>query len=123
MAAVPPDALVEDLRLPGTASISPEKLAAMLELPLQDFAKYAGVHRNSLRLHPETPRAQTFARDVVRVLQMAIDLNGDRDHARYLFKNAPIAPLEYKTALRLVEEGRAEDVARYFRSVSAGFVG
>lgn len=123
MAATASDVLIDSLQLPGTASISPEKLAALLELPMQDLAKYAGVHRNSLRLHPETPRAQAFARDVVRVLQMAIDINGSRDRARYLFKNAPIAALDYKTALQLVEAGRTEDVVGYLRSVSAGFVG
>ncbi|MDE2337907.1 MAG: DNA-binding protein [Gammaproteobacteria bacterium] len=123
MAALPSDALVESLRLPGTASISPDKLAALLELPLQDLARFAGVHRNSLRLHPETPRAQAFARNVVRVLQIITDVRGDPDEARYLFKNAPIPTLGYKTALELVEEGRTEDVAGYLRSVSAGFVG
>ncbi len=58
MAASPSDTLVESLRLPGTASISPDKLAALLELPMQDLARYAGVHRDSLCLHPEAPRAQ-----------------------------------------------------------------
>lgn len=90
---------------------------------MQDLARYAGVHRDSLRLHPEAPRAQAFARSVVRVLQMLTDMCGNADEARYLFKNEPIPAFRGKTALELVGEGGAEGVAEYAASVSAGFVG
>ena len=55
MAALLSDALVESLRLPGTASISPDKLAALLELPLQDLARFAGVHRLNHRAAGSLP--------------------------------------------------------------------
>lgn len=67
--------------------------------------------------------AQAFARNVLRVLQTAVDLGNDPKTALYHVKNSPIRSFENKTALEMVEGGRTEDVIAYLRSLSAGFVG
>ena len=70
-----------------------------------------------------TGRAQEFARDIVRVLQAAVDLGSDPTTALRNIKNYPIRSFGSKTALDMVEEGRTDDVVAYLRSLSAGYVG
>ena len=81
------------------------------------------MHRNTLRLNPDNEKAQTFARDVVRVLQAAVDLGNDPKTALYNVKNSPIRSFEYKTAWEMIEAGRADDVVGYLESLSAGYAG
>jgi len=123
MAAIASEALVDAVREPGSSTISIDKLVNMLDMPVQTFAEAAGVHRNTLRLNPDTEKAQAFARNVVRVLQAAVDLGNDPKTALYNVKNSPIRSFEYKTALEMIEAGRTEDVVAYLRSLSAGYVG
>src|SRR5690348_5354115 len=68
-------------------------------------------------------RAQEFARNIVRVLQAAVDLGNDPATALRNIKNYPIRSFESKTALDMVEEGRTDDVVAYLQSLSAGYVG
>ena len=70
-----------------------------------------------------TERAQEFARNIVRVLQAAVDLGNDPATALSNIKNYPIRSFENKTALDMVEEGRTDDVVAYLQSLSAGYVG
>jgi len=76
----------------------------------------AAWNRSSVR----TERAQEFARNIVRVLQAAIDLGNDPTTALRNIKNSPIRSFESKTALEMVEEGRTDDVVAYLQSLSAG---
>lgn len=126
MPATASETLMDTLRAPGGSAISIEKLAEMLEMQVQTFAEAAGVHRDTLRLNSETDTVQAlqaFARDVVRVIQAAIDLGNDRQTAIHHVKHSPIRAFDYKTALELVEAGRADDVVGYLQSLSAGYVG
>ena len=52
-----------------------------------------------------------------------IDFWGDGDRAIFWYRNAPIAPFDYKTAEELVSEGRTEDLIRYIQSLEAGALG
>jgi len=70
-----------------------------------------------------TERAQKFARNIVRVLQAAVDLGNDPTTALRNIKNYPIRSFGNKTALDMVEEGRTDDVVAYLQSLSAGYVG
>lgn len=123
MPATASETLMDTLRAPGGSAISIEKLAQMLGMQVQAFAEAAGVHRDTLRLNPETDAVQAFARNVVRVIQAAIDLGNDRQTAIYHVKSSPIRSFDNKTALELVEAGRADDVVGYLQSLSAGYVG
>lgn len=125
MPATASETLMDTLRAPGSSAISIEKLAQMLGMQVQAFAEAAGVRRDPLRLNPETDAdtVQAFAQNVVRVIQAAIDLGNDRQTAIYHVKNSPIRSFDNKTALELVEAGRADDVVGYLQSLSAGYVG
>ncbi|MGH8182693.1 MAG: hypothetical protein ACREPH_03435 [Rhodanobacteraceae bacterium] len=70
-----------------------------------------------------TERAQEFARNIVRVLQAAVDLGSDPTKALYNIENYPIRSFDRKTALEMVEDGRTDDVVAYLQSLSAGYVG
>ena len=115
--------ILESAREPGTSRFSASRIASILGLQQQELAELAGVHRNTLRIHPESPRLQSVLRDLMRVLSAATAMEPDPQRAIFLIKNEPIPAFRHKTLLLLVQEGRAEDAIDYLESVSAGFVG
>lgn len=92
-------------------------------MPYQDLASLAGVHRNTLRTHPESPRLQTALRELMQVLSAASAVQPDTQRAFFMVKNEPIPAFRHKTLLQLVQEGRADDAVDYLESISAGFTG
>jgi hypothetical protein len=128
MAAIFADVL-ESTREPGTSRFQVGRhlrrasRADILGLQQQDLAELAGVHRNTLRTHPESPRLQSALRDLMRVLSAAAAVQPDPKRAIFLVKNEPIPAFHHKTLLQLVQEGRTEDAIGYLESISTGFVG
>lgn len=126
MNAVAPsfDSFLDSLKAEGSAvALSPERLAERLELPLQQLAEMARVHRNTVSMAPRSPKLQDALRDVVRVLSAAHAMTGDVDRALFWFRNHPIADFGHRTALQLVEDGRVQSVIDYIDSLSAGASG
>jgi hypothetical protein len=117
-----PDVL-ESAREAGTSRLSATRIADALGLPYQDLAILAGVHRNTLRTHPESPRLQAALRDLMRVLSAATVVQPDTARAFFMVKNEPIPAFRHKTLLQLVQDGRTEDAIDYLESISAGFTG
>lgn len=112
------------LKEPGTrTALSPARLADALDLPVQDLASLARVHRNTLQLTPSSPKVQGAMRDILRVLSAAHELNGDIDQALFWVRNHPIAEFGHRTALQLVEMGKVQAVIDYIDSRSAGATG
>jgi hypothetical protein len=115
--------VLESAREAGTSRLSAANLANVLGLQQQDLATLAGVHRNTLRTHPESPKLQSTLRDLVRVLSAAVAVQPDFERALFLVKNQPIPTFRHKTILQLLQDGRTEDAIDYLESISAGFVG
>lgn len=115
--------VLESVREAGTSRFSATSVADALDLPYQDLAALAGVHRNTLRTHPESPRLQATLRNLMRVLSAATAVQPDTARAVFMVKNEPIAAFRHKTLLQLVQEGRTDDAIDYLESVSAGFAG
>lgn len=115
--------VLESVREAGTSRLSAANIAAALGLQYQDLATLAGVHRNTLRTHPESPRLQAALRDLMRVLSAASSVQPDAERAFFMIKNEPIPAFRHKTLLQLVQEGRTEDAIDYLESISAGFTG
>lgn len=107
----------------GTSRLSTANLATVMELQQQDLANLAGVHRNTLRTHPESPKFQSTLRDLKRVLSAAVAVQPDFERGLFLVKNQPIPTFRHKTILQLLQDGRTEDAIDYLESISAGFVG
>jgi hypothetical protein len=116
--------VLESTREPGTSRFSVSSVADILGLQQQDLAELTGVHRNTLRTHPESPRLQSGLRDLMRVLSAASAVQPeDPQRAIFLVKNEPIPAFRHKTLLQLVQEGRTEDAISYLESIGSGFVG
>lgn len=107
----------------GTSRLSATNIADALGLQYQDLAALAGVHRNTLRTHPESPRLQAALRDLMRVLSAATAVQPDTARAFFMVKNEPIPAFRHKTLLQLVQEGRTDDAVDYLESIGAGFTG
>ena len=116
---------VEFLRDPDTAApvLSPKRFSQWLRIDLQTLAEQAHVHRNTISRAPESRGIQDFLREALRIIKAATDLRGDLDAALFWYRNEPLSVFEYKTAERLVSEGRAEDLLRYLGSLEAGAAG
>ena len=52
------------------------------------------------------------ARDALRVNKVATDLSADLGKALFWYRNEPFSAFGYKTAGRLVSEGRTDDLLR-----------
>ncbi|MDR2882144.1 MAG: DNA-binding protein [Azoarcus sp.] len=115
--------VLESTREVGTSRFSATRIADVLGVPYQDLAAWAGVHRNTLRIHPESPRLQVALRNLMRVLSAAIAVQPDTARAFFMVKNEPIAAFRHKTLMQLVQEGRTDDAVDYLESISSGFVG
>ena len=115
--------VLESVREAGTSHISATGVADAFGLQYQDLATLAGVHRNTLRTHPESPRLQAALRDLMRVLSAATAVQPNTARALFMVKNEPIPAFHHKTLLQLVQEGRTDDVIDYLESISAGFTG
>lgn len=111
------------LRERGSSRLSAEGMAQALDLQQQELAHLAGVHRNTLRTHPESPKVQGTLRELTRLLSAAHGVQPDPDRAVFLIKNEPIPTFGHKTLMQLVQEGRTDDAIAYLDSISAGFVG
>ena len=122
---MPPDfaEVLESTREPDTSRLSSAGISAVFGLQQQEIAELAGVHRNTIRTHPESPRLQSTLRDLMRLLSAAVSVQSDVQRAVFLIKNEPIPTFRHKTLLQLVREGRTEDAIGYLGSISAGFVG
>lgn len=59
VAVLNPLALTERLRVPDRTILSPSAMAGLLDLSQQELAELAGVHRNSLRVHPKARACRT----------------------------------------------------------------
>jgi hypothetical protein len=115
--------LLEDFREPGTSRYSATNIARSLDLQQQELADLAKVHRNTVRIHPESPKLQSTLRDLIRLLSAAQAVQPDLKRAVFLIKNEPVPAFGHKTLLQLVEAGRTEDAIDYLESIACGFVG
>lgn len=110
----------ELFREPGKTYLSPSRFAATLELDLSVMANALGVHRNTMRLHPESNRTQERMRDYNRVFMALVSLKPDVRDAAYHMKNTPIRVLGQRTLFEAVKDGDTEKAMRYLQSISGG---
>ena len=116
---------VESLREPDSPApvLSPRRFSAALHIDLQTLAEQAHVHRNTLARTPGSRDVQDFLREALRVIKAATDLGGDLDRALFWYRNEPLSAFGYRSAERLVSDGRSDDVLRYLASLEAGAAG
>ena len=103
--------------------LSPKRFSQALHIDLQMLAEQAHVHRNTISRAPGSRGVQDFLREALRIIKAATDLNGDLNKALFWYRNEPLSVFGYKTAERLVSEGRTDDLLRYIASIEAGAAG
>lgn len=116
---------VESLRAPELEAplLSPKRFSEALHIDIQTLAEQARVHRNTITRAPGSRGVQDYLRESLRAIKAATDLSGDVGRALFWYRNEPLSPFEYKTAERLVSEGRTDDLLRYIASLEAGPAG
>ncbi len=103
--------------------LSPKRFSQAMHIDLQMLAEQAHVHRNTISRAPGSRGVQDFLREALRIIKAATDLNGDLNKALFWYRNEPLSVFGYKTAERLVSEGRTDDLLRYIASIEAGAAG
>ena len=103
--------------------LSPKRFSLAMHIDLQTLAEQAHVHRNTITRAPGSRGVQDFLREALRVIKAATDLNGDLNKALFWYRNEPLSVFGYKTAERLVSEGRVDALLRYVASIEAGSAG
>ena len=101
----------------------PKRFSQALHIDLQTLAEQAHVHRNTISRAPGSRDVQDFLREALRIIKAATDLTGDLHRALFWYRTEPLSVFGYKTAERLVSEGRTDDVLRYVTSLEAGAAG
>jgi hypothetical protein len=114
--------LLKDPDAPGP-TLSPKRFSEVLHIDLQTLAEQAHVHRNTITRAPASRGVQDFLREALRVIKAATDLTRDVNKAVFWYRNEPLAAFGYRTAERLVSEGRTDDLLRYITSLQAGAAG
>ena len=109
---------VYDKRLKG---ISPDRVAAILHMPLAEIARVADVHRNTLTRAPGTAKVQTRLGEVMRILTEAAGLMGDDlPKAAIWFRHQPLSGFDGQTAEELVAAGHAQAVVTHLAMLRDG---
>lgn len=116
---------VKFLREADTAAfvLSPKRFSQAMHIDLETLAEQAHVHRSTINRAPASRGVQDFLREALRVIKAATDLNGDLHKALFWYRNEPLSVFGYKSAERLVSEGRTDDLVRYLVSIEAGAAG
>jgi hypothetical protein len=104
----------------GKTYLSPTKFASVLEMDLAVLAEALGVHRNTMRLHPESQRTQERLGDFNRVFIALLELQSDAVRAAFHMKNTPIRVLGQRTLFQAVKDGDANKALRYLQTISGG---
>ena len=116
---------IEFLREADTPApaLSPMRFSQAMHIDLQTLAEQAHVHRATISRAPGSRGVQEFLREALRAIKAATDLNGDLNKALFWYRIEPLSVFGYKTAERLVSEGRTDDLLRYVASIEAGAAG
>lgn len=114
---------LKDEESQGVPSLSPKRFSEAMNIDLQTLAEQAHVHRNTISRAPASRGVQDFLREALRVIKAATDLQGELPKALFWYRNEPLSAFGYRTAERLVSEGRTDDVLRYVLSLEAGAAG
>jgi hypothetical protein len=116
---------IDFLKDPDTTApvLSPRRFSLAMHMDLQTLAEQAHVHRNTISRAPASRGVQDFLREALRVIKAATDLNGDLNKALFWYRNEPLSVFGYRTAERLVSDGRTDDLLRYVASIGAGASG
>lgn len=111
------------LQEPSRPFSSPTRFASAFGLRQQELADLAGVQRATVSAALGNSKLQKFMRDARRVISAAMEVQPDRSHALYWFRNAPSPEFSHRTAEQLVSRGKVDAIISYLESTGSGSTG
>ena len=100
----------------------PRKIAAVLRTSAEEVAQTVGLSKDALqrRARINSDRTQRRLRELVEVLNKVEPRFGSELMAYAWFRSEPLAGFDGRTAMQLVQEGKAQQVLEYIDAVDAG---
>ena len=100
----------------------PRKIAAALRTSAEEVAQTVGLSKDALqrRARINSDRTQRRLRERVEVLNKVEPRFGSELMAYAWFRSEPLAGFDGRTAMQLVQEGKAQQVLEYIDAVDAG---
>lgn len=100
----------------------PKKIAASLRTTSEEVALTVGLAKDAVQRRGRvgSNRTQRRLRELVEVLNKVEPRFGSHLLAYAWFRSQPLPGFDGKTAMRLVQEGRAQEVLDYIDAVDAG---
>ena len=114
---------LESLRERGATHLSANRIAGVLDMRPEELARFARVHVDVLRFHPESIEVQRALHDIARVLELITLHQPDITRVVFHLKNTPLATFGQRTLLEVLQAGRVEDAIAYLESVLSGAAG
>lgn len=107
----------------GHGIISPQRMSAVLHMPIGELSRITHIHRNTLAQNPESDKVQERLGEIARIITAAADLTGDMGRAIVWFRHQPLSGFGQKTAEELVAEGHAAAVRKHLDMLADGVYG
>ena len=101
-------------------TLSPERLAGMLHIPVSELARLTGIHRNTLSRTPGAPAVQSKIGTIARILATAADMLGNEGKAVIWFMHQPLSGFAGQTAAELVAAGNSKAVLTHLEMLRNG---
>ncbi|MBP0482138.1 antitoxin Xre/MbcA/ParS toxin-binding domain-containing protein [Sagittula salina] len=100
----------------------PRRIAAALRTSFDEVAATVGLNKDALqrRSRVGSDKTQRRLRELVEVLNKVAPRFGSDLIAYAWYRSEPLAGFDGRTAMTLVQEGRAQDVLDYIDAVDAG---
>jgi hypothetical protein len=111
---------INDPMTTDSGPINPRALAEQLQIPLAELAELIGVSHSTLAAEPVGKKGREALIPLVRLLTQATAIAGSLERAVLWFKHTPIASIEAKTAMELVQDGNIALVHRHLEDAYNG---
>jgi uncharacterized protein (DUF2384 family) len=100
----------------------PRKIAAILRTTAEEVALTVGLGKDALqrRTRIRSDKTQRRLRELVEVLNKVQPRFGSELMAYAWYRSEPLSGFDGRTAMQLVQEGRAQQVLEYIDAIDAG---
>lgn len=100
----------------------PKKIASVLRTSSEEVAMTVGLGKDALqrRARIQSDKTQRRLRELVEVLNKVQPRFGSELMAYAWYRSEPLAGFDGRTAMQLVQEGKAQQVLEYIDAVDAG---
>lgn len=100
----------------------PRKIAAVLRTSAEEIAMTVGLSKDALqrRTRVQSDKTQRRLRELVEVLNKVEPRFGAELMAYAWYRSEPLPGFDGRTAMQLVQEGKAQQVLEYIDAVDAG---